>query len=155
MVALAAGDPDPADNTATARLESPASPLGVLAIAPAACTVCGACATVCPTGALWMTESELGTTLGHDPAECVGCARCVAACPEDALTVIAAIDVARLRDVAVTLVAAPREHCAGCSTVLAPGPMRRRLATLLGGPPDPDDLCPACARRAGAPMAPG
>jgi MauM/NapG family ferredoxin protein len=45
-------------------------------IAPSACTDCGACARVCPTGTI---HPERGNA--SDPAECTMCLECVAACP--------------------------------------------------------------------------
>lgn len=145
--APAGDDGDAAPVRLAGRVESPASPLGELTMAPAGCTLCGACATACPTGALHMSEGELATALVHDPAACVGCARCVAACPEDVLSVAAAIDVPRLRRGSVELVTASRDNCARCAAQLAPRPLRRRLATLLGVTDADESLCPACARR--------
>lgn len=147
VLALALGDPSNTSGAVTEGLASVASPLGVVAIDPAACTVCGACAAVCPTEALRISDTERGTSLRHDPAVCVACGRCVAACPEAAVTVTRAIDAARLRDGETELVTAVIEHCAMCSLPLAPPPMRRRLETMLGAATDRDDLCPACARR--------
>ena len=45
------------------------------------CVGCGACAQVCPTGAISVDE-----VARIDRAECTGCGQCVAECPEDALS---------------------------------------------------------------------
>lgn len=54
-----------------------------------ACTGCGDCVAVCPTGCL-----EMGPTLPWlpRPADCVSCGLCVVICPADAVTISAAGD---------------------------------------------------------------
>ncbi len=49
---------------------------------PDSCSLCGACAEVCPSGAL-----VVGRTVDVDPGQCHGCGLCVEVCPEDALGV--------------------------------------------------------------------
>jgi len=135
----------------TAAVEHPASPLGLLACNDERCTLCGACAAVCPTRALRLVEGVDATVLHHDPAACVACAKCVPACPEHALAVTRGIDAARLAAGPAELVRAEREACARCGADLPPRPMRRRLRELL---PElagaPLDLCAGCARKTGA-----
>lgn len=48
---------------------------------PADCTACGACAAVCPDGAISVTE-----TASWDPAGCLGCLGCANSCPTGAVT---------------------------------------------------------------------
>lgn len=57
------------------------------AIDKKACTMCEACARVCPTGSMDIEESTKHWTLSFDPARCVGCAVCVEACQHDALAI--------------------------------------------------------------------
>ena len=59
-----------------------------------ACTLCGSCQTVCPTGAI----SEVDEQMRIDDGRCKGCGRCAAACPERAITLRLAeeVDVHRL-----------------------------------------------------------
>ena len=45
-----------------------------------ACTHCGLCAEVCPSGAIKMTE---GGAVNVDPKRCIGCKYCYQACPFD------------------------------------------------------------------------
>lgn len=60
---------------------------GVAAVEPEAgrCTGCEACARVCPTGALKISEVEARWVLLFGSAQCVGCGVCIEACGADAL----------------------------------------------------------------------
>jgi ferredoxin len=49
----------------------------------AACTHCGACTAVCPTGALSINRSEM--TVSFDQQKCSVCELCVPACPPRAM----------------------------------------------------------------------
>ena len=134
-----------------AAVENPASPLGLLACDAERCTLCGACATSCPTKALQLDEDEDETVLRYEHAACNGCGRCVSACPEDALDLTRAVSPSLLGRGRIPLLSAPHETCSECSAPLPPLPLRRRLGELL-----PDmagshlGMCAACARRAGA-----
>lgn len=44
------------------------------------CTLCGQCSTLCPTGAIHLTE----TTVETDAEQCIVCQACVRFCPEEA-----------------------------------------------------------------------
>ena len=129
-------------------LEDASSPLGVLAIAPERCTLCGACATACPTSALQLRRDAAENVLCHEPSACVACGRCAGACPEDALSVTRAVDIARLNRGTLELVGAKVEPCTACGLELPPLPMRRRLRVLVPSMADaPLDLCAECAAR--------
>jgi len=49
------------------------------------CTHCGACVTVCPTGALYMDKETMRVMF--DNAKCIACEACVPACPPRAMKV--------------------------------------------------------------------
>lgn len=51
------------------------------------CTVCGACARVCPTGALSLTIDDEAYSLTFAPQACIGCDMCAHVCGPAALTV--------------------------------------------------------------------
>ncbi len=50
------------------------------------CTGCDACARVCPTGAMKVSEIESQWTLHFRSGQCVGCGVCIEACGAEALT---------------------------------------------------------------------
>jgi hydrogenase-4 component H len=54
---------------------------------PARCDAKGACAAVCPTGAITMQPAGGGAILTIDRARCIGCGRCVEVCAPGALTI--------------------------------------------------------------------
>ena len=67
-------------------------PRGIPVVDPAACTACGACVTVCPSGCLSIEEGEGQPVV--DTAPCVRCGICVGTCPEQAITLSGARDLA-------------------------------------------------------------
>ncbi|WP_317705334.1 4Fe-4S binding protein [Methylomarinovum caldicuralii] len=68
---------------ASVPLPSPA-PLGAVAVNADRCTLCYACVSVCPTGALQAGGES--PRLGFVEAACVQCAQCQSQCPEAAIT---------------------------------------------------------------------
>ena len=130
----------------TAVIEAEESPLGLLTLAAERCTLCGACATACPTEALRLDQTAEETVLRLRADACIGCRRCTIACPEHALDVRPGIDFALLQQSSVALLRAPGERCGTCGADLPPRPMRRRLREIL---PElsgaPLELCARCA----------
>ena len=49
------------------------------------CTHCGACVTICPTGALYMEKKTMNVIF--DAGKCIACELCVRGCPPRAMTV--------------------------------------------------------------------
>jgi len=98
------------------------APTGVVRVDATACTFCGACAMVCPSGAI--TSEVAGAELRIDPTRCLGCGRCAIACPERAVVAAKGVDLRGLRDGPVRLQrpAAP-STCARCGTPLDDGPI--------------------------------
>ncbi|HTM25587.1 MAG TPA: NADH-quinone oxidoreductase subunit NuoB [Vicinamibacterales bacterium] len=59
-----------------------------------ACTACGECAKVCPTGAILATDAAGVKTLTVSYAACIQCRECVVRCPEGAIAVSSEIEIA-------------------------------------------------------------
>jgi ferredoxin len=95
--------------TQDAAFASPHSPLARLECDRASCTLCGACATICPTEAISFDEGGADAVLLCDPGRCVGCGRCVSSCPERSLRVEHGFDLAQLRSGARELQRGDRE----------------------------------------------
>lgn len=75
------------------------------------CTVCGACTSMCPTGALKREGGSIRFLYGH----CIACGLCEKACPETALSMHRALDIGRLVDVTPsTLIKSDLIECASC-----------------------------------------
>jgi ferredoxin len=49
------------------------------------CTHCGACVTICPTGALYMDKEKMEVVF--DATKCVACEACIEGCPQRAMKV--------------------------------------------------------------------
>lgn len=133
------------DANQLARITHPESPLGLLRVHRDLCTVCGACATVCPTSALKFDQDQDCARLSYDAARCLPCGRCVSSCPEGALDVRSetALDALAFGEVEVARSALSR--CRRCGSPLVPLATAARVRDLLGSPSRDGDLCPTCA----------
>ncbi len=70
------------------------APYGALAVNRDACTLCLACVSLCPTGAL--ADNPEKPQLRFQESACVQCGICAAACPEDAITLAPQLDLTKL-----------------------------------------------------------
>jgi len=84
--ALHASAPTPADVVALPT----GAPLGTVEIDAQGCTLCLACVTACPTGAL--NDSPQEPVLRFTEDACVQCGLCAATCPEKVITLVPRID---------------------------------------------------------------
>lgn len=88
MLELHRAAPAPAD-----RVALPAgTPFGRLEVDTDSCTLCLACVTACPTGAL--SDSEDKPVLYFDESACVQCGLCAATCPEKVIALVPQLDFA-------------------------------------------------------------
>jgi ferredoxin len=108
-----------------------------------ACTACGACARLCPTGALRL-DLQLGERPGYRltfvPQACIGCGACHATCLPGAVTIDAqpTFEAVFVNREPVELRAGELVRCKRCQTWMAALPGAR--------------LCPTCAFRARNPF---
>jgi len=111
-----------------------ASPLGLVRVRASACTVCGACAAACPTGALRLEEGAEDVVLSYDATACVGCERCAPSCPEQAagaLAVDRSTDLIALARGRTPLKLEALARCRNCGGPIAPSAMLVRIQALL------------------------
>jgi ferredoxin len=78
--------PAPVDVVALA----PGAPFGSVTLDLERCTLCHACVTACPTGAL--SDNPDRAMLRFTESICVQCGLCEATCPEDAITLVPRLD---------------------------------------------------------------
>lgn len=130
------------------------SPLGIVQVDQSACTLCGSCASVCPSGALttnlglesW-TESPARqgdgqacdqgaeAVLDFDHGLCVACGNCVDACPErlrGAIAVEPGVDFALLSGGPVRQASSAIHRCRRCGAAVASSRSVERVAAILG-----------------------
>lgn len=110
---------------ALARIESPAgfaptalapgAPFGSIEVDRSKCTLCGACANLCPTDAIHHTERP-ALTLKLAEENCVQCGICSAACPEHAIALAPRIAPAGERRAERLLHQDELAHCERCGT---------------------------------------
>lgn len=108
----------------------PAAVLPGLTLA-AGCDHLGACAGMCPTGALRLYEEDGHAGAAFEPRDCVACGLCAQACPARAIEVRPA-GPSELNAVEQILTAFPLVKCGNCLTP---------FAAARG-----ETLCPACRR---------
>ncbi|MBI4393058.1 MAG: 4Fe-4S binding protein [Euryarchaeota archaeon] len=130
------------------RIEDPALSLGEIRLGDA-CTLCGTCAMVCPTGALRTEETGTGLNIAFHPSLCVGCALCLPACPEPkegAIRLLRVADSALVESGRRVLKREAVVSCRKCSSVIASASMQRRILTMIGTVDSPSwaSLCLDC-----------
>ncbi len=97
-----------------------------VAVDTQACTMCGACAFVCPTGALGLSRD--GGSLFGRAAACIGCTLCAGICPENAITLVSVVSA----DAEPRLLAlAPLATCTRCGRPHLPEPLVRQIEKKL------------------------
>jgi len=140
-------------------------PFGLVSVAAGRCTLCGVCASVCPTSALEYREEPGRAVLAFDGGRCDGCRACVPVCPEKALAVSRTLDPAALGRPPRLLAEATMARCGVCGREFAPIRLCQRVQERLsprkvgiGSPVALARYCPACrmavACLAGKPVAP-
>ncbi len=117
------------------RISHEGSPLAQVEIDHAACTVCGTCASACPTGALRFEETGIRSRLSFEPGLCTGCGKCVEQCPEKAQGAIRVSPVTDLVAIGAGLAeaaAADSLLCEKCGASVTSVAVIERLQEMLG-----------------------
>jgi ferredoxin len=127
------------------RIAHTASPLGTVRLDPARCTLCGACATSCPTSALGLEVDAERTLLSYEHALCLPCGRCVSACPETALVLLRETTLEALAAERVEMAGSAHARCVSCGRPIAPAATAARVREVLGLAIERPARCPACA----------
>ncbi|OGT99654.1 MAG: hypothetical protein A2X80_11740 [Geobacteraceae bacterium GWB2_52_12] len=97
------------------------------------CTACGVCATLCPTGALKLSDNEEMVHLGFKPHLCTNCRVCEETCMPKALHLKEEVLLNRLlEDQEIKLFEARKKTCLTCRTDFAG---------------ESSDVCPLCTGR--------
>ncbi len=109
----------------------PGAPYGRIAIDTEACTLCMACVSACPTGAMLDTPGE--PTLRFTEAACVQCGLCVGTCPENALAPEPRLNLAPAAMQPVTLHHEEPFECIECGKPFATRATIARIKDQLAG----------------------
>ncbi len=90
----------------------PGAPFGRIQVDTAGCTLCLACVSACPAGALLDDENK--PWLGFNEEACVQCGLCKNTCPESVIGLEPRLDFTNAAKSAVTLNEEPPFHCIRC-----------------------------------------
>jgi ferredoxin len=106
-----------------------------------ACSLCGFCAQVCPTRALYIDEDSQTTRLLLATGFCVRCRKCERVCEAQTLKLDSNLE---HRPAMILLRQSPRAICPGCGTVTFSQAELAAVATRLGQHPAWLDYCLEC-----------
>lgn len=129
------------------------APLGAIEVDQTRCTLCSACAQICPTAAIRYIDGVDGSLARLAFAEelCVQCGACANGCPEQAITLKPRIAPLAIRGFWQVLSEGPMAHCLDCKR---PFLAARLLAAILQRiTPEPPAAmeqlkrCPDCRHR--------
>jgi ferredoxin len=108
------------------------APFGAIDIDGGLCTLCMACVSVCPSGALFAGNDR--PALQFIESNCVQCGLCHTACPEDAVRLLPRISYDRTQSRELrTLHEAQPFHCIRCGKPFATHAVVQRMADRLAG----------------------
>ncbi len=102
------------------------------------CTGCGACAQVCPAGAIEVLDEGGKRKVRFEYAKCISCAFCEEACPEDAVKLAVRYPLAvKSKGEAVDEAELALAKCASCGTpFVPPGQLTSAAKRIMEGVPE-------------------
>lgn len=109
----------------------PASAFGAVAVKTEGCTLCHACVTACPTGALTSLESR--PALRFDESLCVQCGLCQATCPEKVINLTPQLDFTAFEAGTRTLKEEEPYCCVNCGKAFGTKSSIERVLAKLEG----------------------
>jgi ferredoxin len=109
----------------------PGAPFGAVKVAETGCTLCLACVSACPTGALLDDEDK--PWLGFNEEACVQCGLCKNTCPESVIQLEPRLNFTNEARGAVMLNEEPPFHCIRCGKPFGVQSMIERVAGQLAG----------------------
>lgn len=111
---------------------APGAAYGAVQVDGEACTLCMACVSVCPPGALIGGGDEPRLLFRED--RCVQCGLCEPTCPEDAITLVPRMNYrAHLEPAEQVLNEEPMHHCPGCGKAFATRKVIELMEQRLAG----------------------
>ena len=98
------------------RALPPGAPLGAILVDERRCTLCSACAKICPTGAIDYSDAPATgvARLSFLEERCVQCGACATGCPEQAIELAPRIASLEIRANRQTVAADPLAQCPDC-----------------------------------------
>ncbi|MFD1379016.1 4Fe-4S binding protein [Fodinicurvata halophila] len=107
------------------------APFGRIEIDTEGCTLCQACISACPVGAL--LDDPDRPWIGFQEEACVQCGLCQSTCPENVITLVPQIDFTEEAKKPVTLNEAEPFHCIRCGTPFGVKQSIERIVEKLSG----------------------
>ncbi len=113
------------------KIETEQLPIGLLAVNEKECTLCGACAIHCNTGALRFEGKDI-LDIYNTHTFCVGCRICEEICPEKAITLEKALDIGIFIEKKEIKFNIPIVSCLKCGSPLMAEAALKKLQKKLG-----------------------
>ena len=105
---------------------------GAITIDTDKCIACGACAEICPTGAIEIDDKKETRFISHNMQICVGCRKCEKSCDDDAIKAVPGVNLKKFFDGSTELKKeAELVACKGCGRPVGPKAAIDKLRKIL------------------------